>query len=235
MLKVIGAGFPRTGTTSLKAALDRLGFGPCHHMFEVLSQPEQVERWLSVLAEGPTDWERVFGGYRSAVDWPASHFWRELADVYPDSKVILTVREARRWYASFRTLLTQPRNLPGTADETDETASVPESLTRLRPVMDMIGQSTFGDSWRFRERLPDEEHAVEVFQRHVATVQETLPADRLLVFEASQGWGPLCDFLGVERPEGEAFPHLNDSEWLRRNYEGLMRGENRISLFGTTS
>ncbi|WP_433250138.1 sulfotransferase family protein [Streptosporangium sp. CA-135522] len=228
MLEVIGAGFPRTGTTSLKAALDRLGFGPCHHMFEVLSRPGQAERWLPVLSDGPTDWEQVLDGYRSAVDWPAGYFWRELTEAYPDAKVILTVRDAHRWYASFRTLMSGPRAI---LEATDEVPPMMEPMMRFRPVMDMMGRSTFGDTWRFGENLPDEEHAVEAFRRHVATVQESLPADRLLVFEASQGWDPLCDFLGVERPEGEAFPHLNDSEWLRRNFERSMRGDHMISPF----
>lgn len=227
MVEVIGAGFPRTATTSLKAALDRLGFGPCHHMYEILSQPGQVERWLPVLAGGPIDWDHVLDGYRSAVDWPGAFFWRELARAYPDAKVILTVRDAHRWYTSFRTMLAGAR---GTMDATGGVPPAMEPMARFRPVMDMMGRGTFGDEWRFGDAL-DEEHAVEVFRRHVATVRESLPADRLLVFEASQGWGPLCDFLGVERPEGEPFPHLNDGEAMRQNLAGFRQGAGVASPF----
>lgn len=105
MLEVIGAGFPRTGTTSLKAALERLGFGPCFHMFEVMAHPEQVDRWLSVVSGAPVDWDRVFDGYRSSMDWPAGYFWREEAEAYPEAKVILTVRDPHQWYVSFQNLI----------------------------------------------------------------------------------------------------------------------------------
>lgn len=228
MLKVIGAGFPRTATTSLKAALDRLGFGACHHMYEVLSRPGQVERWLPVLSGAPIDWEHVFDGYRSAVDWPAAFFWRELTEAYPDAKVILTVRDAHHWYASFRTMLTGMRRA---LNATDQMTPLMESMTRFQPVMDLMGRATFGDEWS-SGAAADEEHAVEVFRRHIRTVQESLPAHRLLVFEASQGWAPLCDFLGVERPEGEPFPRLNDTETMRRNLERSGRGDQVVSPFG---
>ncbi|MEU9890962.1 sulfotransferase family protein [Sphaerisporangium sp. NPDC051011] len=229
MLTVIGAGFPRTGTTSLKAALDRLGFGPCYHMFEVITHPEHVDRWLPVVQGGPVDWEPVFEGYRSAVDWPASYFWRDLADTYPDAKVILTVRDPQRWYTSFRTLMTRAGSGPG---EPGEMSQVMAPMLRMAPVLAMMGKSTFGDDWRFGESVPDEEDAVRVFERHIETVRAAVPADRLLVFEASQGWGPLCDFLGVEPPEDEPYPHLNDTEWMRRNIERSRREGRVISPFG---
>ncbi|MFF5207461.1 sulfotransferase family protein [Streptosporangium sp. NPDC000396] len=236
MLKVIGAGFPRTGTTSLKAALERLGFGPCHHMFEVLTRPEQVDRWLPVATGEPADWDQMFDGYRSAVDWPASYFWQRLAEAYPDAKVILTVRDPHRWYASFQTLIsrTQGQNPPNPGGRSPE--ELPEALRaimRFQPALEAMGKSTFGADWRFGQDPLDEEHAVQVFRRHVATVQDSLPADRLLVFEVGQGWGPLCDFLGVEPPADEPFPHLNDSESMRRNIARMMAGEEMISPFGS--
>jgi hypothetical protein len=227
MLKLIGAGFPRTGTTSLKAALERLGFGPCYHMFEVMTHPEHVDRWLPAASGTPLDWERVFEGYRSAVDWPTSYFWRELAAAYPDAKVILTVRDARRWFASFRELVSRPRM----AGESAEMAPELAAIMRMRPVLEMMAASTFGDGWGFGEGEPDEERALEAFRRHTAEVQEALPADRLLVFEARQGWDPLCAFLGVEPPAGEPFPHLNDAEWMRRNFERALREGHLTSPF----
>src|SRR5881409_1359905 len=101
-LTVIGAGMPRTGTTSTKAALERLGFGPCYHMFEIIKNPDHVDRWLPAATGQPLDWERVLRGYRATQDWPASHFWREQAAAYPEAKVVLTVRDPHSWFISFR-------------------------------------------------------------------------------------------------------------------------------------
>ena len=99
-LSVIGAGFGRTGTESMKLALEALGLGPCHHMKEGLPNPEQISLWRAVARGEPADWDQIFEGYRSAVDWPAAHYWRELAAHYPDAKVVLTVRSPESWYAS---------------------------------------------------------------------------------------------------------------------------------------
>ncbi|MGH8933214.1 MAG: sulfotransferase family protein [Egibacteraceae bacterium] len=101
MLEVIGAGFGRTGTLSLKTALERLGFGQCYHGIELMRHPEHLPLWEAAVA-GEPDWAQLFAGYRACVDWPGVHFWRELVDAYPDAKVVLTVRDPRRWYASAR-------------------------------------------------------------------------------------------------------------------------------------
>jgi Sulfotransferase domain len=222
MLTVIGAGLPRTGTTSLKAALERLGFGPCYHMFEILTHPDHVDRWLPFAADMPMDWNQVFDGYQSSQDWPASHFWREQADAYPHAKVILTVRDPHRWYASFQNLISNAPGQNPADDVPDAIRPIIDTMTRLRPVTDRIGQSTFGGDWRSGPDLPDEQHAVEVFRRHVTTVQESLPADRLLVFDVREGWEPLCGFLNVEPPTDEPFPHLNDSEAMQTMFNQLI-------------
>jgi hypothetical protein len=231
MLKVIGAGLPRTGTTSLKAALERLGFGPCYHMFEIFMHTDHVERWLPFAADLPMDWDRVFDGYQSSQDWPASYFWREQAGAYPDAKVILTVRDPHRWYSSFRALIANAPGQGAPEDAPEAIRPVIDAMTRLRPMLDRIGRSTFGEDWRAGAELPDEQRAVEVFHRHVATVREALPADRLLVFDVRQGWGPLCGFLGVEPPTGEPFPHLNDAEAMQGMFEQLMTEGRMISPF----
>ncbi|MEU6743183.1 sulfotransferase family protein [Streptosporangium sandarakinum] len=232
MLKVIGAGFPRTGTSSTKAALERLGFGPCYHMFEILSNPDHVDRWLPAASGEPLDWERVFEGYRSTQDWPASFFWREQAEAYPDAKVVLTVRDPHRWYDSMGNLLANGpgRELPPGMPE--GAIAVFQAMSRLRPVLDMIGRSVFGETWSFGEKLPSEKVAVEAFHRHVDAVQKSLPADRLLIFDVREGWEPLCDFLEVDVPEGEPFPHLNDSDTMRRMMERLVTEGSVESPFG---
>ena len=100
-LSVIGAGFGRTGTESIKLALEQLGVGPCHHMKEVVVSPEQIEMWTDIAYGADPDWERAFAGFHSAIDWPSAFYWRELSEVYPEARVILTLRDADSWYKSF--------------------------------------------------------------------------------------------------------------------------------------
>ncbi|GGO21991.1 sulfotransferase family protein [Microbispora rosea subsp. aerata] len=229
MLKVIGAGLPRTGTTSTKAALERLGFGPCYHTFEVFLRPELARRWLPVCSGGPFDWDRVFEGFRSCVDWPASFFWRELAQAYPDAKVVLTVRDPSSWYASFDVLRSLSSQEPMTEDDAPETLRpLVAAMTGLQPLFERIGRAVFGEEWR-PGHAPGEERAVAAYHRHVAAVRAAVPAGRLLVFDVREGWGPLCDFLGVAAPPAEPFPHLNDTASIRRMFE-LMRTEGRVRV-----
>ncbi|MGW0203850.1 sulfotransferase family protein [Nonomuraea sp. NPDC003201] len=222
MLTVIGAGFPRTGTSSMKAALERLGFGPCHHMFTIISDPSRVDRWLPLADGAQVDWEHVFDGFRSTQDWPASFFWKEQAEAYPDAKVVLTVRDPRAWYRSMQTLVSigPGRELP--EDLPEAAAAVFGGMMRLSPVMDLITSSVFEGRRSLREGLPEEDEAVAVFERHLATVKESLPAERLLVFDVREGWEPLCRFLGVDVPAGEPFPHLNDAKTMRETLDRLI-------------
>lgn len=192
-LKVIGAGFGRTGTMSLKLALEQLGFGPCHHMVEVFAHPEQVPLW-SDAADGRPDWDRIFQGYSAAVDWPTATFYKELADHYPDAKVILTERDPESWF--------------GSTQATIFARGFPEDDAQMgawaRMVMKVIGDL-------FDRRLDDHDTLVRVFKAHNARVREVIPAERLLVYEVAQGWAPLCEFLGVPVPEGP-MPQVNSTE-----------------------
>jgi Sulfotransferase domain len=204
-LPVIGAGFGRTGTRSLKLALDRLGLGPCHHMRELFEHPEQIPLWEQATDGAAVDWEALLAGYRSIVDWPGCHFWRELTGRYPAAKVILTVREPKSWYRSasetiFRAMRDKPKDDP-----------VAQAQWRL--IRKMILQQTFGGS------TADEELAIGVLALHNQEVERTIPAERLLVYEVSQGWEPLCGFLGVPVPEGP-FPRTNTTDEFIRRLEG---------------
>ena len=214
MLRVIGAGLPRTGTTSMKAALERLGFGPCYHMFEIFTHPDHVDRWLPVTS-GPVDWDRVFEGYQSTQDWPASHFWRELADTYPEAKIVLTVRDPHAWYPSLRALLSRGSAAADQAPAEPHEPGQGNPIVALQPVLRMIGQAHFGPDWQSGMDL-DEDVALAAFHRHVEAVRASVPASRLLVFDVREGWLPLCSFLDVPVPTDEAFPHLNDADWLRK-------------------
>jgi hypothetical protein len=233
MLQVIGAGLPRTGTSSTKAALERLGFGPCYHMFEIITHPGHVDRWLPAATGQPLDWGRVLAGYRATQDWPASHFWREQAAAFPEAKVILTVRDPHGWFVSFRWLIARRAALNHRGELPGQAAGVMDGMRRLTPVMDTIGRSMFGPDWHFGMDMTDEEAAVAAFHRHAAAVSEVLPADRLLVFDVREGWGPLCDFLGVEQPD-EPFPHLNDAQTMQRNIEQMMATGRIVSPFDDT-
>ncbi len=197
-LDVIDVGLGRTGTMSLKLALEQLGFGPCHHMEEVLKAPDQAQQWLAAADDNPVDWDAVFNGYRAAVDWPTARFWRAIIDQYPDAKIILTTRDPNSWFKS----------ISGTIHlvlEGREKIGNPV----MRQVMDMAHRIISDQT--FAGRLGEAAHATEVFRRHNAAVIEAVPPDRLLVFEVAQGWGPLCDYLGCPAPD-TPFPRVNSTK-----------------------
>lgn len=199
MLRVIGAGFGRTGTYSLKAALEQLGFGPTYHMAEVFEHPEHIPFWQAVGDGATPDWDRLFNGYSSAVDWPASAFYRQLMDTYPEAKVILTVREPEQWHKSgVDTIFPTP-------DRSREEVELPELRAQREMSRTIIWDGIFNG------QVLDRNHAMDVFVRHNRAVQEYVPAGRLLVYNVQEGWEPLCTFLGVPVPD-EAFPRLNDTE-----------------------
>jgi hypothetical protein len=192
-LEVIGAGFGRTGTMSLKVALEELGFGPCYHMIEVFEHPEHVSLWEAATRGEPPDWEKIFGSYQAAVDWPTTAFYKELMKVYPHAKVLLTVRDPEKWYESTKHTLYP-------------TVATPEPSPIMRMATKLIWEQTFDGNFE------DRRYAIEVFKRHNEEVKKHVPPERLLVYEVKEGWKPVCEFLGVETPEKKPFPHLNDTE-----------------------
>ncbi|GAA4044616.1 sulfotransferase family protein [Nonomuraea soli] len=209
-MKVIGAGFGRTGTRSLQAALDLLGYGPCYHMATVIDQPRRVRQWLEIGEGRPADWDEVFAGFHSAVDWPAASYWQELADRYPDAKIVLTVRDPGAWYDSvsatiFRSALAEGRPAPLRRRITRWLVARRAPDFALYPRM---ARATIMDRV-FDGRVGDRAHVLEVFDRHVERVRATLPEERLLVFDVREGWGPLCAFLGVPVPPAP-FPQANE-------------------------
>jgi len=212
-LEVIGAGFGRTGTTSLKAALERLGFGPCYHMSELFEHPEHLALWQAAVRGEPVDWDALFDGYRSAVDWPAAAFYEELMERYPEAKVILTVRDPERWYESTKSTIYALRKTRRTPTFRIMAALVPylRNIRRATGIVDDLAwEGIFGG------RFEDREHAISVFDNLNEEAKRRIPADRLLVYEVKEGWGPLCAFLGVEEPREEPFPRLNDTGTFRR-------------------
>jgi len=204
-LQVIGAGFGRTGTTSLKAALEQLGFSKCHHMEEVMKSGAQVRFWQTLSDGGEVAWDEVFDGFQSSCDWPSCSYWEELHHHYPDAKIVLTVRDETRWYESvLETIYPATFLLPGW-------------LEWLVPPLARLNKMIVASIWNgvFGGRFEDREHALQVYRDHIARVKATAPPDRLLVFEAKDGWAPLCSFLNVAVPEND-YPHLNDAAQIRR-------------------
>ena len=191
-LQVIGTGFGRTGTASMREALVRLGFGPCDHMVENFEHQERFALWDEALrrktAGEPIDWKPLLTGFRAIVDWPGAYFWKELTSAHPEAKVILTVRDPERWYDSISATIFTLQD--------DQWPEGPR---------DIIYNRTFNG------RLTDRAHCQTVFAQHAEAVRETIAPDRLLVFDVKEGWEPLCAFLAVPVPEDEPFPHVNDT------------------------
>lgn len=197
-LRVVGAGFGRTGTLSLKSALEKLGFGPCYHMLEVFPRPEHVAMWHRLAFENQIDWDALFAGFHATVDWPAARWWCEIAAHYTDAKVLLSVRDPEAWYKSMIETIYQPMKAPA-----------PDDAPNLMQLQNqMVRKAILGET--FDNRFEDKAHALEVFDRHTQEVRDAIAPGRLLVFDVREGWAPLCRFLDVPIPD-EPFPRLNDT------------------------
>lgn len=208
-LQVIGAGFGRTGTMSLKLALEQLGFAKCYHMIEVFEHPEHIGTWHDAALGKPVDWDKLYDGYKAAVDWPPCHFWREYAALYPEAKVILTVRSPESWYESASQTIFRGMTMP-------VPANVPPHMARHREMTRaMIVDGTFGG------RLDDAAHCMKVFEEHNLRVRAEIPAERLLVYKAGEGWEPLCEFLGVPVP-AIPYPKTNTRDEFLARIEAMV-------------
>jgi len=196
-LSIIGAGFGRTGTLSLKLALEQLGLGPCHHMEEVIRSPAQLAHWQRVAAGAAVDWDEVYAGFNATVDWPGAQVWRELAETYPAARVILTVRPESEWWNSF-----------------SKTINVVVGQRDHIPDPHMRGCMAMGHAIVFERAfggVTDEASVRAAFRRHIEEVRATIAPDRLLMFNVAEGWEPLCRFLGVPVP-ATPFPRTNSVE-----------------------
>lgn len=212
MLEVIGSGYSRTGTLSLKRALETLGIGRCYHFTE-LRRRRHALQWLAVANGRRPDWDALFAGYTATVDWPGVAYYRELADYYPEAKVILTIRDADDWHASVcEVLLPLRRTLPDW---------LPWTSTLARLTDQLIWDGTFNG------RAREKDVAIAQFHRHTREVRAEIAPQRLLVYDVKQGWEPLCRFLGLPVPD-LPFPHTNRRSsiraavWLIRTGKALL-------------
>ncbi len=193
-IQVFGAGVGRTGTFSLKLAINQIGLGPCHHMEAVLhNMPVQVPLWSAAL-DGSPDWSAIYNGFDSAVDWPTAGFFRELLEAYPSAKFVLTERNPENWANSFGATIYK---LLASKDQ-----SPPEMKAWLDMCDGVIAKTGFPPGL-------NHDSLMNAFIAHNEAVRATIPASQLLIYEVKQGWGPLCEFLDVPAPD-EPFPRTND-------------------------
>jgi len=195
-LKVVGSGLGRTGTKSLQTALNMLGFGPCHHMVEVFAKPESMALWIEAAAGRP-DWNAIFNGYNSMVDYPGASYWRQLAEYYPDAKVLHSERDPDKWFDSTQATIFEPGSM----------------ATRSEGPMAPFFNSVISP---FRANIHDRAYMTDYFRRHNEEVKRAIPPERLLVYEAGQGWEPLCRFLGVPVPDAPYPSENSRAEFIAR-------------------
>jgi len=186
-LRVVGAGLGRTGTQSLKHALERVLGAPCYHMTELFRRPGDVAGWHDAARGQMPDWRSFLGGYAAAVDWPAASFWREMSAAFPDAIVLLSVRDAESWWRSAN-------------------ATIFQALSKMHGEHGAMMRSLFGS--RFTLSLADKDACIAAYEEHVADVRKHADPKRLIEWRPADGWTPLCRALGVPVPDAP-FPHEN--------------------------
>jgi hypothetical protein len=196
-LKVVGAGVGRTGTASLRLALEQLLGGRCHHMLEIIGDPAQVPGWTDAIDGRDVDWQELLSGYVALVDWPGASFWREISAANPDALVLLSTRDPDAWYRSASNTIFNVFQKPPPGLEEWFGTTVPK----------MFGE-------RFSDDLGNPTAMMDAFERHNAQVRAGVPAGRLLEWTASDGWEPICERLGVAVPD-EPFPAVNSTHETR--------------------
>ncbi|MEM7798174.1 MAG: sulfotransferase family protein [Chloroflexota bacterium] len=202
-MKLIGAGFPRTGTMSLRAALNHLGVGPCHHMAAVIGDKAQAPLWQALVDGAEPDFDTIYRGYQSTVDAPGCFYYKELMEKYPNAKVLLSVRDPERWYSSVNDSIYLTYLMPRWMEWIPRAGRIGTLGPFLKLVRTMIWEGVFD------KRFKDKPHAIAIFNNHIEEVKRVVPAEKLLVFSVKEGWEPLCAFLEVPVPRDRPFPHLN--------------------------
>ena len=211
-LRVIGAGFGRTGTLSLKAALEELGFGPCYHMTELFQHPDDLVIWKAASRGETVDWKTFLAGYAATVDWPGCTYYKEMMQAFPDAKVLLTVRDFDKWYESANaTIFNRTRRFANRRMSPLRFIMMRNPFVARRlQVGQMINEVIWGKT--FGGNFEDKASAQAVFNEHIEEVKQAVPPEKLLIYNVKEGWEPLCAFLGVPVPVDTPFPHLNDRE-----------------------
>ncbi len=222
-IKIIGAGFPRTGTNTLRESLVMLGYVKTYHMKELLVHPENLHYWTTLKETGTTNWDELYNGYQATVDFPCYPWYKEHMKRYPDAKVILTIRPFEKWYDSFYSTIWQAQN--PTESQKAEMGQKLQSDPRLQKVMKVMqfAKDTMTEE-HFQGMFLDKDFIKKIFDKHHEEVKAYVPADKLLVFDVAEGWEPLCKFLGKPEPV-EPLPHTNKKEDFKEMLSELMKGQ----------
>lgn len=194
-MRLIGAGFGRSGTMSLQAALEQLGYGPCYHMKIALPRIHHLHFFLRAWHGRKVNWKKFFRRYHSVVDWPSCSFYRELMQEYPDAKVLLNVRDPESWYDSMKETIW---------------AIQPAFPFWFPPIVRRIHDEIIWNG-NLKGDFTNRGLTISAYKEHIEEVKRAVPSDRLLVYDVKQGWEPLCAFLGVPVPD-QPFPHKNDRQ-----------------------
>jgi len=197
-LEIVGAGLGRTGTHSLKNALELLLGGPCYHMVEVFGRPDDIPVWDAAINGDMPDWGAFLSDYRSAVDWPAAAFWREIWEANPDAVVLLSSRDADGWWKSANNTIFQITSAQ----------DVPPEMQAQHAMATNMLVKRFTPDWQ------SEGPAKKAYEQHNADVRASVPADRLIDYRTGDGWAPICEKLGMPIPS-EPFPHVNTTDEFR--------------------
>jgi hypothetical protein len=209
-MQLIGAGLPRTGTLTQKEALELLGVGPCYHWVNLITDPDAVAMWHRAV-DGEDVFDEIFGGYQATVDWPGGFFYGELAERYPDAKVLLSVREPQKWEHSYRETIwnftrgdSLVRHLSDARREIDP---------RWKRYLELVSRMLWSELSPFGAGDQPEQMMAQM-TAHNEAVKRTIPPERLLVWRVQEGWEPLCEFLELPVPD-VPLPHANDEETFR--------------------
>lgn len=208
-LKVIGTGLGRTGTYSLKVALEQLGFGKCYHMAELFQHPEGVVYFEKAEKREEVDWDGLFEGYDCAVDYPVARYYKQLIAKYPEAKIIHTIRDPESWYQSAsQTIIWASKPSLGRVLKMMFKLPFAPELRKQMPVLKFDGKLI---DWEFGKDYKNKEKVIERYNQRNKEVINTVPKERLLVLDMKKGWGPLCEFLGVPMPD-MPFPVTNSKD-----------------------
>jgi len=204
-LRIVGAGLGRTGTASLKLAVEQLVGGPCFHMSELIEDTSSVDVWHAAARGEDVDWDGFPAGFAATLDWPACAFWHQLADANPEAPVLLSTRSSsEKWWESYSQTVMRALTKPIPPEDTDWVA-------RRALMMDLMPK-TFTPDWQ------DQDGAIAGYERHNAAVRDAIPAERLIDWQPGDGWEPICAALGVAVPD-EPFPHTNTTQEFRAELE----------------
>ena len=219
-IKIIGAGFPRTGTLTLKNALETLGFEKTYHYKDLIANPKKLKYWQELENYGNTDFDKLFDGFEASVDFPGYPYYKVLLNKYPDAKVILTKRNFENWYESTQKTIWQSAHKP--------------IVEKIKILLKRIYNKRYRNIYRcvlfmrkiylsnqFGNSFTSKTSAEKVFYKHIDDVIKYVPKEKLLVYEVADGWGPLCKFLGLEIPN-EDFPHLNKKEDFHKMVSSML-------------